>query len=109
MARRVAGANISVNGAGGVGVRAFGASTFSERKLWKIRRSALAEESLAVDDGSALATDLSGNARVVGASVDLGAYESRQEVVSAAFAESVDDFDFFVDEDDLNVLASRLI
>jgi hypothetical protein len=67
------------------------------------------DDSYAVDaEGNALTTDLAGNARIVGAAVDLGAYES-QDAVSSAFAESLDDFDFFVDEEDLEALASRLI
>ncbi|MBQ8285851.1 MAG: hypothetical protein IJZ10_06075, partial [Thermoguttaceae bacterium] len=64
----------------------------------------------AVDaDGAALTTDLAGNARVVGSSVDLGAYESQAEPVSAAFADAFDELDFFVDEDDLDALAKRLL
>jgi hypothetical protein len=77
----------------------------------------LAENSQAIDKGDAqyavdakgdaLTTDLAGAARIVGETVDLGAYEA-QDAISAAL-ESLDDLDFFVDEDDLDALASRLV
>ena len=76
---------------------------------------ALVAGSVAVDKGDAayldeaLTTDLAGNERVVGTAVDLGAYELQNDATSAAFAEAFDEFDFFVDEDDLDALAKRFI
>ena len=79
----------------------------------------LADDSQALDrgddeyavaaDGTALTTDLAGNDRVVGTAVDLGAYEFQVEAVSSAFADAFDELDFFVDEDELDALAKRLI
>ena len=69
----------------------------------------------AVDaDGAALTTDLAENARVVGSSVDVGAYErqdaaSSARLASEAFADAFDELDFFVDEDDLDALAESLL
>ncbi|MBQ8285556.1 MAG: right-handed parallel beta-helix repeat-containing protein, partial [Thermoguttaceae bacterium] len=70
----------------------------------------------AVDaEGNPLTTDLAGEARVVGTAVDLGAYERQDDVVSSArltseaFADAFDELDFFVDEDDLDALAKRLL
>ena len=91
----------------------------AEQPLFAVGSYALAENSQALDkgnaehavasDGSALATDLAGNARIVGTAVDLGAYESQSEAVSAAFAESLDDLDFFVDEEELDAMAKYLV
>ncbi|MBQ8286465.1 MAG: hypothetical protein IJZ10_09195, partial [Thermoguttaceae bacterium] len=80
----------------------------------------LAENSQAIDKGAdeyadASTTDLAGASRFVGSSVDLGAYEFQGDEVSAAksiseaFADAFDELDFFVDEDELDALAKRLI
>ncbi len=79
---------------------------------------ALAENSQAIDKGdnaaNASTTDLAGDARIVGDAVDLGAYEfqapvSASELANEAFADAFDEFDFFIDEEDLEALAQRLV